>query len=724
MVTVSKAVSGFRSVGYSVKVGKEVGFRKFLQSANSKNTCKTCAYGMGGQNGGMRNEAGNYPEVCKKSLQAQITDLQPAIPEEILTSPLCDLRHRSPRELERLGRLNTPLLKTPDHNHFQMVSWDEALSRISELFKSQSAHRTFFYSSGRSSNEAAFLLQIFARVFGTNNVNNCSYYCHQASGVGLAKTIGSGTATVVLDDVKHADMIWVLGANPSSNHPRFMKELLHCRRRGGKVIVINPLKEPGLVKFRVPSDWRAMLLGDCEIASTYIQPNIGGDIALLNGVAKVVIERGWVNDEFVANYTDGFEEFQQELEIVSWEEITASSGIAKETIEKLAEQYIKSEKVIFAWAMGITHHEHGVENVQSIVNLVLLRGMIGKPHAGLLPLRGHSNVQGVGSVGVTPGLKNSVMEKLESELAVKMPELPGMDTMECMRSALNGKIDLAFIQGGNLYDANPDSQFAEQALNNIPFKIFLTTTLNKTHVTVTEGECVILPVAARDEEKQPTTQESMFNFVRMSDGGIVRLDNVRSEVDIIAEIAHSVLGDHPVNWLGFKEHSHIRDAIARTIPGFQKISVIDETKEEFQIGGRTFHEPQFSTDNGKAKFSTVSIPDLKRKDGEFTLTSVRSEGQFNTIIYDEEDVFRGTDDRWVVMMSGDDMTSIGVLENGHVNIINETGRMNEVKVKAFDVPNGNVAAFFPEANVLIPNQVDDESKTPGFKSVVVRITKS
>ena len=724
MVTVSKAVSGFRSVGYSVKVGKEIGFRKFLQSANSKNTCKTCAYGMGGQNGGMRNEAGNYPEVCKKSLQAQITDLQPAIPEEILTSPLSDLRHRSPRELERLGRLNTPLLKTPDHNYFQMVSWDEALFRISELFKSQPAHRTFFYSSGRSSNEAAFLLQIFARVFGTNNVNNCSYYCHQASGVGLAKTIGSGTATVVLDDVKHADMIWVLGANPSSNHPRFMKELLHCRRRGGKVIVINPLKEPGLVKFRVPSDWRAMLLGDCEIASTYIQPNIGGDIALLNGLAKVVIERGWVNDEFVANYTDGLEEFQQELETVSWEEITDSSGIAKETVEKLAEQYIKSEKVIFAWAMGITHHEHGVENVESIVNLALLRGMIGKPHAGLLPLRGHSNVQGVGSVGVTPALKNSVMEKLESELAVKMPELSGMDTMQCMKSAMNGKIDLAFIQGGNLYNANPDSQFAERALNNIPFKIFLTTTLNMTHLTATEGECVILPVAARDEEKQPTTQESMFNFVRMSDGGIVRLDNVRSEVDIIAEIAHSVLGDHPVNWLGFKEHSHIRDAIARTIPGFQKITVIDETKEEFQIGGRTFHEPQFATVNGKAKFSTVSIPDLKRNDGEFTLTSVRSEGQFNTIIYDEEDVFRGTNDRWVVMMNSDDMTSLGIKDNGHVNVENETGQMNEVKVKAFDVPNGNVAAFFPEANILIPNLVDDESKTPGFKSVAVRITKS
>ena len=244
----------------------------------------------------MRNEAGNYIEVCKKGLQAQLTDLQPAIPEKLLTLPLSDLRQKLPRELERLGRLNSPLLKTPEHNHFLTVTWDEALSRISERLKLLSPHRTFFYSSGRSSNEAAFLLQIFARVFGTNNVNNCSYYCHQASGVGLAKTIGSGTASCVLDDVKHTEMIWLIGANPSSNHPRFMKELLQCRRRGGKVIVINPLKEPGLVKFRVPSDWRAMMLGDCEIASKYIQPNIGGDISLLKGVAKAVVERSLVND--------------------------------------------------------------------------------------------------------------------------------------------------------------------------------------------------------------------------------------------------------------------------------------------------------------------------------------------------------------------------------------------------------------------------------------------
>ena len=352
------AVSGFDSLKYSLKVGRDVGFGQFLKSVASKNTCKTCAYGMGGQKGGVRNEAGNFPEVCKKSLQAQLTDLQPAIPEEGLTLPVDELRRLSPRELERVGRLNSPLLKTPEHNHYRIIGWHEALSRVGEKFIRTDPDRTFFYSSGRSSNEAAFLLQIFARVFGTNNVNNCSYYCHQASGVGLAKTIGSGTATVVLDDVKEADLIWVIGANPSSNHPRYMTELLHCRRRGGKVVVINPLKEPGLVEFKVPSDWRAMLLGDCEIATTYVQPNVGGDIALLKGVAKTIVKRGWVHEEFVANQTEGSEQFLNDVEETSWLEIVHSSGVGRDTIEDLAEQYVHAEKVIFAWAMGITHHEH------------------------------------------------------------------------------------------------------------------------------------------------------------------------------------------------------------------------------------------------------------------------------------------------------------------------------------------------------------------------------
>jgi molybdopterin-dependent oxidoreductase alpha subunit len=371
--------------------------------------------------------------------------------------------------------------------------------------------------------------------------------------------------------------------------------------------------------------------------------------------------------------------------------------------------------------MGITHHDHGVENVESIVNLALLQGMVGRKHAGLLPLRGHSNVQGVGSVGVTPVLKEKVFKNIEEFLGIQLPKQPGLDTMASMKAAFNDEIDFALLLGGNLYSATPDAAFADTALNRIPFKAFVTTTLNQSHLYGVEGKVVILPVAARDEEKQATTQESMFNFVRMSDGGIVRLDNVRSEVEIIADIAEGVLGQNGVDFSSFKTHRNIRKAIAHTIPGFEKIGEIDETKEEFQISGRTFHESQFATPDGKAHFKVVPIPFLKGGDTEFQLTSVRSEGQFNTIVYEEEDTFRGIDNRWVVMMNADDMISLGVVENDRVDIHNETGIMKSVVVKSFDVTIGNVAAFFPEANVLIPTILDPRSKTPGFKSNAVKI---
>ena len=464
-----------------------------------------------------------------------------------------------------------------------------------------------------------------------------------------------------------------------------------------------------------------MLLGNNQIATDYIQPNIGGDLALFKGIAKVLLEKGHVDSEFIANYTHSFDVFSQDVKETPWEEIIEVSGIDQSQIEYLAGEYHKAENVVFSWAMGITHHEHGVENVESIVNLALLRGMVGRKHTGLLPLRGHSNVQGVGSMGVTPVLKEKVFKNIEEFLGIQLPKQPGLDTMASMKAAFNNEINFALLLGGNLYSATPDAAFADTALNRIPFKAFVTTTLNQSHLYGVEGEVVILPVAARDEEKQATTQESMFNFVRMSDGGIVRLDNVRSEVEIIADIAEGVLGQNGVDFSSFKTHRNIRKAIAHTIPGFEKIGEIDETKEEFQISGRTFHESQFATPDGKAHFKVVPIPSLKGGDTEFQLTSVRSEGQFNTIVYEEEDTFRGIDNRWVVMMNADDMISLGVVENDRVDIHNETGIMKSVVVKSFDVTIGNVAAFFPEANVLIPTILDPRSKTPGFKSNAVKI---
>ena len=719
----SKAVSGFSSIKDSLQIARTVGFRNFFRSISSKNTCKTCALGMGGQKGGMTNEVGKFPEICKKSIQAQLTDIQQAIPRDLFRkNTIKDLQAMRPRDLVRSGRLNTPLFCANNSDRYIPIEWDEALKKVTKSLSNVSPDRTFFYSSGRSSNEAAFLLQLFVRAYGTNNINNCSYYCHQASGVGLNGTIGSGTATIILEDLKKSDMIWVIGANPSSNHPRLMTELLHCRRRGGQVIIVNPLREPGLVRFRVPSDWKSMLLDESDIASTYVQPNIGGDIALLKGISKILVEQKRLDIDFISKHTNGFNEFEEDVNNTLWEDIEKSSGVVRSEIEQLADLYYTADNVVFTWSMGITQHLHGVENVESIVNLALLRGMVGRKEAGLLPLRGHSNVQGLGSMGVTPTLKKQILLNIEELLGIKYPQEQGMDTLSCLRASERGEIDFALLMGGNLYAATPDSNFAESALSNIPFKVFITTTLNESHLFGIKGDTVILPVAARDEEKQATTQESMFNFVRMSDGGPLRLDNVRSEVSIISDIASEILGNDKVDFSAFKEHHYIRNAISKVIPGFEKMENIDRTKEEFQIENRTYHQPEFATPDQKANFTSVKIPKLKADRGQFRMSSVRSEGQFNTIVYEEADSFRNVNERWVVMMNEKDMQELNIIGNDKVNLENGTGLMSEVIVKCINISPGNVATFFPESNVLIPAIADERSKTPSFKSSFVTIT--
>jgi molybdopterin-dependent oxidoreductase alpha subunit len=719
-----KAVGGLTSIQYLFKVAKAVGFFNFYHSLTSKNTCKVCAYGMGGQTGAIRNEAGEFLQFCKKSVQAQLTDIQKAIPVSVFKDfAITDLRKLSARELERLGRLNNPLYKGTGDTHYTPISWEEALNKVIERLQATTPERTFFYSSGRSSNEAGFLLQLLARLYGTNNVNNCAYYCHQASSEGLSATIGNSTATITLEDLGGADLIFVIGANSASNHPRYLTELLRCRRRGGQVIIINPAKEPGLVRFAIPSDIRSMLTGGSEIASHYIQPNIGGDIALLKGIAKAVLESGTTETRFIAQSTQGFDNYQQDIYATDWDTIVTSCGVARTTIEAIAAIYSRSEHTIFSWSMGITHHKHGVGNVESIVNLALLRGMVGKHQAGLLPLRGHSNVQGIGSIGVAPVLKPNLFEQIEKNLGLTLPTQPGLDTMASMHAAYRGEIDLALLLGGNLYASNPDSAYAERALERIKFKTFLSTTLNQGHIVGVAEEVVILPVAARDEEPQPTTQESMFNFVRLSDGGIQRLNNVRSEVDIICDLASAVLDKSPIDFSQFKRHRNIRQAIATTVPGFAELNTIDETKSEFRVTGRTLHTPSFATSNGKAHFRVVAIPDNSISPDEFQLMTVRSEGQFNSIIYEEYDLFRGQKERWVVLMNKQDIERLGLKPNDHVTLVNDTGRMEHVKVSPFDITPGNLMTYYPEANVLIPTAVDTRSKTPAFKSVTVRIVR-
>ena len=716
---------GFRAILYTLKKGREAGgVWKLFKAMRTRNSCKTCAVGMGGQKGGMVNELGHSFEVCKKSMQAMVADMQPGIdPNFWKQTSIEDLKRLTPRELENLGRIIHPLRYRKGATHYEVITWKEAFESIAAKLSSISAEESFWYFSGRSSNEAGFLLQLLARVYGTNNVNNCSYYCHQASGVGLQSSVGSGTATIVLDDLEKADTVFLIGGNPASNHPRLMTSLMRVRRAGGKVIVINPVRETGLLNFRIPSDPISLLAGT-KIASHYVQPHIGGDLALLWGLAKATKQLDGFDMEFLNAHTTGTDEWLAAVDKLSWEEIEKKSGVARSEIESIAELYAASKKCVFSWTMGITHHAHGVDNVQAIANLAFARAMVGRPGCGLMPIRGHSNVQGIGSVGVTPKLKDQIFAALKDKFGVELPTTAGKDTLACMEAAASGEIKVGFCLGGNLYGSNPDSTFADEALSNLEMNVMLNTTMNTGHAYGLAEETIVLPVLARDEEPAPTTQESMFNYVRLSDGGPARLPGPRSEVSVIATIGKAVLPEVPgIDWDDLEKPSTIRKWIGAVVPGYAKIAEIDETKEEFQIDGRTFHAPKFGTPDGRGVLHCHELPPLKGTEPNcLRLMTVRSEGQFNTVVYEEEDLYRNQDRRDIILMHPDDLKRFGLEHDQKVTVSSNTGTMKGILTRAYEpIRSGNALMYYPESNVLVARHADPKSKTPAFKGVVVEI---
>ncbi len=717
-----RAGGGLAALRYTLKEARAAGgVVRVTRRLSMRNACKTCAVGMGGQGGGMHNESGSFPEVCKKSVQAQAADMHPPIPEDFFTRhSLRELETWGSRALEAAGRLGFPIGWRHGDTHFRRLSWDEAYAIAAQAFRSAAPERTFFYSSGRSSNEAAFLLQCLARAYGTNNVNNCSYYCHQASGVALQRAIGTGTATVALDDLAQADLAVIVGANPASNHPRLITQLVHLRRRGGKVIVINPLKEVGLVRFRLPSDWHSFLFGS-TVCDLYLQPHIGADIALLKFLLKGIVERDAADRRYLGECVENWEAVEQDARAASPSALLASCGVRHEDAEAAVRLLTDSQRTIWAWAMGITQHAHGVDNVQAIVNLALSRGMIGKPGAGLLPVRGHSNVQGVGSVGVSPAVKAEFTQRLQDMYGVTMPARAGLHTLAAVEAAASGGIDCALLLGGNLFAATPDREWAGSALRQIGTTTYIATKLNEGHIHGRGRACVILPALARDEERQCTTQESMFNFVRLSDGGAPAASNeMRSEVEILATLGGMLLPKQPIDFAALRDHAAIRRAIAAVVPGYAAIGDIDGTRREFQIAGRTLRTPQFATASKKARAYPTPVPEFPLADGELRLMTLRSEGQFNTVVYEEEDLYRGNERRDVVMMNASDAAALGLSQDAAVMVESRTGRLRAL-VRFAALPPGNLAMYFPEANVLVPRSVDPASGTPVFKSVAVRV---
>jgi molybdopterin-dependent oxidoreductase alpha subunit len=719
-----RAAGGLAAVRYVFAKGREAGgVIKLYRRLRSKNTCKTCALGMGGQSGGMVNEAGHFPEICKKSVQAQAADMAGTISEEFLAqTSLAKFETLTSRQLEQLGRLTFPIVVDQDSRRLRRVTWDHAYGMAADALSGTRPERTFFYSSGRASNEAAFLLQLVARAYGTNNINNCSYYCHQASGVALSRVYGTGTASVNLEDLSLADLAVVAGANPACNHPRLITQLVNLRRRGGKVIVINPLRELGLVRFRLPSDSRSFLFGS-QVSDVYLQPHIGGDLPLFMGLLKSLVESGCADTAFIAGQTAGWEAVRDQVRKADWKVLERASGVLRSQMEEAAGLLAGARSGIVCWAMGLTQQPNGTDTILALANIALARGWLGRKGAGFLPIRGHSNVQGVGSMGVAPELKAGFKEKLESlyGLATDLP--PGQDTYASMLAAESGQVDAAVYLGGNLFGANPDRKWAARAMQKIGTSIYLTTKLNEGHIHGRAQNTLILPVQARDEESQSTTQESMFNFVRLSEGGEPAVvGEMKSEVEIIATLAERILPSGRFDWSRLRSHNHLREAMARVVPGYSPMSTLTTEGTEFQIEGRTYHQHTYQTADGKAHFHVTPMRATAGTDSPFRLMTLRSEGQFNTVVYEEEDLYRGNLHRQVVMMSGGDAGQLGLTEDDPVIVQTTAGQMS-VRVSIVDIRAGNLAMYYPEANELVPQTLDPESKTPAFKFIQAQIIK-
>jgi molybdopterin-dependent oxidoreductase alpha subunit len=577
---------------------------KIWQTLSHKSACLSCAWGAGGQKGGFFNEEGEPLQRCAKSVEAIAAELQPAIPNQVFAQrPIAELQQLTSEQADKLGRLSFPMILRAGSAHYERISWEEVYAIAESAFR-KPPERVASYSSGRSSNEAAYLLQLMLRSLGSNNLADCSDLCHAASTVGLKQMFGSGTSMVSLEDLKQADCVVLIGSNAPSNHPRLMNELIKLRDRGGKVIVVNPLVEVGLVKFASPAFPIKSLLRGSEIASLYLQPIPGSDVALFVGIQKALIEQGQIQTDYLKAHTANWEAIVSYAQTTDWDMITTTCGISKTEIVKAADVIGSSERVVFAWAMGVTQHENGVDNIHSIANTALLTANAGKPGVGTMPIRGHSNVQGFGSMGVTVRLKEEIRTTLEKLLDRPLSRVPGYDTRTLIEAADAGTIDTLICVGGNLYAANPDSTQAKRALGQIDTILYLSTKPNLGHFHgLAKQNTIVIPVFARFENPHKTTTESGNNFVRLNDEGTTHLKtaDLVAEVDFLTELAHRLQGDTPVDWRKLQDTRYVRQLIAQTIPGFAQMAAIDETKTEFTISGRIFHEPKFSTPSGKAQ---------------------------------------------------------------------------------------------------------------------------
>jgi molybdopterin-dependent oxidoreductase alpha subunit len=673
-------------------------------------------------------------EFCENGAKAIASEaMQRTIGREFFAAhSIADLMAQSDAWHDLQGRLAEPLLLREGATHYEPLTWDEAFAIVAEELRAlDSPDEALFYTSGRASNEAAFLWQMFARAFGTNNLPDCSNMCHESSGLALKEAVGVGKGTVTLDDFLEAEVILCVGQNPGTNHPRMLSTLEEAVSRGARVVAVNPLKEAGLLGFAHPQHLRGILGKATPLASSYLQVKVNGDMALFRGVAKALVTMGAADDRFIRDHGSGYEEYRSLLEATRWEEIEERSGIGRDAIEELALLLAEGEKrLITCWAMGLTQHRNAVATIREIANLHLMLGAIGRPGAGLCPVRGHSNVQGDRTMGIFEKMPEPFLAALEKQAGVPIPRKHGFDTVDSLHAMHDGRAKVFIALGGNFAQATPDSGFTAAALQKCQLTCHIATKLNRSHL-IHGKRALILPCLGRSEADggRFVTTENSMGVVQSSEGKLrPASEHLLSEPDLVARMAEAVLGDvGKIRWRWLAEdYDRLRTWIEAVVPGFENFNARVRQPGGFYLPNAA-KDRIWNTPNSKANFSAAPLDSFRASAGRFLLQTLRSHDQFNTTIYGLDDRYRGISGmRDIVFLNPEDLAALGVKPGGRIDVTSHwtdgERHLKGFRAIPYDMPRGMAAAYFPEANVLVPaGHVAEGSNTPASKSIEVSI---
>ncbi|MBL6884140.1 MAG: FdhF/YdeP family oxidoreductase [Candidatus Poseidoniaceae archaeon] len=645
------------------------------------------------------------------------------------------LSMQSDRWLNKQGRITHPMVLEEGSSHYVPVTWDDAFSMIAgEVNKLENPNRSVFYTSGRTSNEAAFLYQAMVRSIGTNNLPDCSNMCHESSGKGLGATIGIGKGTVHLDDFNHADVILVIGQNPGTNHPRMLTALRDAKLKGATLIHVNPLPEAGLERFKHPQDYMKMNLSSTQLSDFHLPVKIGGDAALLKGLIKIHDELGHLDSKFIANQTGGFDSMLEKARDTDWNAIVRDSGLPRELISEVGQVVARSKATIACWAMGLTQQPNGVAVIQEVVNLLLMGGHVGRPGAGFCPVRGHSNVQGDRTVGIWEAAPVSFIERMEKGLNISIPREHGYDVVGAIQAMRDGAVDVFFCMGGNFISATPDTMATAEGLRKVGLTVQVSTKLNRSHL-VTGKKALILPCLGRTEldvqgtGPQFVSVENSMGIVHRSTGSLPPASShLRSEPWIVAQLSQHLFTNSPIDWSGMVEdYDMIRNLMEKSLSGFEDYNKRVRLENGFLLPNPPRDSRTFDTPSGRAHFTTHDLPDVRIDDEQFIMMTIRSHDQYNTTIYDVHDRYRGVSgNRRIVLMNALDMAERGWKNRQMVSITShfegETRTADGWQLVAYEIPRKNIATYFPEANILVPlRSTAKDSNTPTSKWIKVTL---